>query len=224
LRLGLLGGTFNPIHLGHLRGVEAVREVFELERVYFVPAAVPPHKNEKIEVSAAHRFEMARLAIEDNPGFRISDIELTREGKSYSIDTLHHFRKQYPGAELYFVVGLDSFLEVMTWKRYQDLFSVCHFVVLNRIGSERGKLKALASHPFWAEFRHLGGEKQWIYSPSGLSTHFLDRPLMDISSSEIRERIRGGRSVRYMMQEKVEAYVNENGFYTKSGVNQETST
>lgn len=223
MHLGLLGGTFNPIHLGHLRGMEVARETFKLEKAYFIPAALPPHKDVKIEVSPAHRLEMVRLAIRDNPVFSVSDVELSREGKSYSIDTILHFRKQYPEAELFFVVGLDSFLEVHTWKRYQDLFSLCHFVVLNRIGSKRRKLIDLTPRAFWADFHHGKNANHWVHAPSGRSTHFLDRPLMDISSSEIRQRIRTGRSIRYMMQEEVEAYVHENGFYSRFQPCQEVS-
>lgn len=221
MRLGLLGGTFNPIHLGHLRGVEDAREAFNLEKIYFIPAAVPPHKNERIEVSPAHRVEMVRLAIENNPAFSVSDIELSREGKSYSIETILYFRNHYPEEELFFIVGMDSFLEVTTWKRYQDLFSLCHFVVLDRPGSKRCKLTDLTPHEFWATFRLGKDPSQWIHGPSGLSTHFLDKPLMDISSSEIRERIQTGRSVRYMMQEKVEAYIFKNGLYSRSQPGQE---
>jgi nicotinate-nucleotide adenylyltransferase len=214
LRLGLLGGTFNPIHLGHLRGVEAAREALNLDKVCFIPAALPPHKNERPEVSAAQRLEMVRLAVKDNPAFFVSDVELSRGGTSYSIDTVLYFRKQYPEAGLFFVVGLDSFLEVTTWKRYEDLFSLCHFVVLNRIGSKRSSLSDLAPRSFWADFRHGGNANHWIHGPTGLSTVFLDGPLTDISSSEIRERIRTRRSVRYMMKEKVEAYIHKRGFYS----------
>jgi nicotinate-nucleotide adenylyltransferase len=214
VRLGLLGGTFNPIHLGHLRGAEEAREAFGLEKVFFIPAAVPPHKNERIEVSPANRLEMVRLAIRDNPAFSVSDVELSREGKSYSIETVLYFRKHYPEAEVFFVVGVDSFLEVTTWKQYQDLFSLSHFVVLNRPGSRRCKLTDLTPHEFWAIF-HLGkNADQWVHGPSGLSTYFLDEPLLDISSSEIRERIQTHRSIRYMMPERVEAYIRKNGFYS----------
>lgn len=195
--------------------------MFNLEKIYFIPAAIPPHKNERIEVSPAHRLEMVRLAIEDNPAFSVSDVELSREGKSYSIETVLYLRNRWPEAELFFVVGMDSFLEVTTWKRYQDLFSLCHFVVLNRPGSKRCKLTDLTPREFWAIFRRGDDSHQWIHGPSGRSTHFLDRPFMSISSSEIRERIRTGRSVRYMMQERVEAYIWKNGFYSSSRSGQE---
>ncbi|MBW2056947.1 MAG: nicotinate-nucleotide adenylyltransferase [Deltaproteobacteria bacterium] len=215
MRLGLLGGTFNPIHFGHLRGVEEAREAFGLERVYFVPAAVPPHKDDSIEVSPAQRLEMVRLAIEDNPAFMVSDVELVRPGKSYSIDTLLYFRNESPGADLYFIVGMDSFLDVTTWKRYQDLFSLCHFVVLSRPGWKPCGLADLTPHEFWKNFRSGKDANEWVHEPSGFRTYFLERPIMDISSREIRERIRTGRSVRYMMREKVEAFVLSKGFYAK---------
>ena len=215
-RLGILGGTFNPIHLGHLRGAEAAREEFDLQKIYFIPAAVPPHKRQTIEASPAHRMEIVHLAIEDNPAFSVSDVELSREGKSYSIETILHFRRHYPEAELFFILGIDSFLEVTTWKRYQELFSLCHFVVLNRPGSAPPELRDLTPPDFWARFDPMIQASHWIHNPSGFSTYFLDRPVMDISSSEIRDRIRTGRSVRYMMPEKVAAYIYENGFYSGS--------
>jgi len=216
VRLGLLGGTFNPVHLGHLRGAEEAREAFNLEKIYFIPAAIPPHKDETIEVSPAHRIEIVRLATKDNPALSVSDVELSRGGRSYSIETILHFRKHHPEAELFFIVGMDSFLEVTTWKEYDGLFSLCNFVVLNRPGSVRHKLTDLTPHRFWANFRPGKDPNQWIHNPSGLSTHFLDKPVMDMSSSEIRERIRTGRSVRYMMQEKVETYIYKNGLYSGS--------
>lgn len=215
MRLGLLGGTFNPIHLGHLRGAEEAREALNLDRVYFIPAAIPPHKNERIRVSPADRLEMVHLAVEDNPAFSVSDVELSREGKSYSIETILYFRDRFGGAELFFIVGLDSFLEVTTWKRYGDLFSICNFVVLNRPGSERCELADFTPRVFWAKFHQEDNANKWIYGPSGLSTNFLKKPSIDVSSSEIRERIRAGRSVRYMMDAKVEAYIYEKRFYSE---------
>jgi len=217
VRLGLLGGTFNPIHLAHLRGAEEAREVFDLQRIYFIPAAIPPHKNERIRVSPEDRLKMVRLAIEENPAFSVSDVELLREGKSYSVETIHYFRDRYRGAELFFVVGLDSFLEVTTWKSYENLFSLCHFVVLNRPGSHRCEPTDLSPPEFWAKFRVGEDSSQWIYLPSGLATYFLKRPFMDISSTEIRERIRAGKSVRYMMPAEVENYIYKNRFYSESG-------
>ncbi len=223
MRLGLLGGTFNPIHLGHLRGAEEAREKLHLETICFIPAAIPPHKDERIRATPAHRLEMVRLATRDNPTFSVSDVELSREGKSYSIETVHYFRDRNRGAELFFIVGMDSFLEVTTWKSYKDLFSLCHFVVLDRPSAQRYQLTDLTPREFWSKFSISDDGRRWIYVPSGLCTHFLKNPVMDISSRDIRERIRTGRSVRYMMKEEVEAYISNNGFYAEFHTGHEDS-
>ena len=207
VRRGILGGTFNPIHLGHLRGAEEARERLDLDEICFVPAAIPPHKNQRIEVSASHRLEIVQLAIKDNPAFSVSDVELRREGKSYSVETIRYFLREDPEAELFFIVGLDSFLEITTWKKYEDIFSLCHLVVLSRPGVERCELTDLTPREFWTAFHPGKNSDHWIHGPSGHSIDFLDRPFMDISSSEIRQRIRRGKSIRYMMPERVEAYV-----------------
>jgi nicotinate-nucleotide adenylyltransferase len=216
VRLGLLGGTFNPIHIGHLRGAEEAREAFNLEKIYFIPAALPPHKDDRIEVSPTQRLEIVQLAVENNTAFSVCDVELSREGKSYTVETLHQFRRQYREAELFFILGMDSFLEVTTWKRYEDLFSLCNFVVLRRPGSERKNPEDLTPQRYWAAFHPDKDGNRWIHTPSGLSVYFLNNPLIDISSSEIRERIQTGRSVRYMMQEKVAAYIHEHGLYGRT--------
>jgi nicotinate-nucleotide adenylyltransferase len=214
VRRGILGGTFNPIHLGHLRGAEEARERLHLDQICFVPAAIPPHKNERIEVSASHRLEIVRLAIKDNPAFSVSDVELRREGKSYSVETLRFFCHEDPEAELFFIVGLDSFLEITTWKKYHDIFALCHVVVLSRPGVARCDPTELTPREFWRAFHPGRNSNHWIYMPSGHSVYFLDRPFMDISSSEIRQRIRRGKSIRYMMPERVEAYVLQKRCYS----------
>lgn len=215
-RVGILGGTFNPIHLGHLRGAEEAREALHLDTVCFVPVAIPPHKSEELEVPPNHRLEFVRLAVKGNPAFSICDVELRRKGKSYSVETVRHFHRHYPTGEIFFIVGLDAFLEITTWKRYKELFSLCHFVVLNRPGLNRRELTDLTPREFWETFRPGKNADHWVHNPSGHSTYFLSRPFMDISSSEIRDRIRRGISVRYMMPERVEAYVLEKQFYTGS--------
>ena len=182
MRLGLLGGTFNPIHIGHLRGAEEAREAFNLERICFIPAALPPHKDDRIEVSPTQRLEIVKLAVENNTAFSVCDLELSRGGKSYTVETLHQFRRQYRDAELFFILGMDSFLEVTTWKRYEDLFSLCNFVVLRRPGSERKNPEDLTPRRYWAAFHPDKDGARWIHTPSGLSVYFLNNPLIDISS------------------------------------------
>ncbi|MEI9477177.1 MAG: nicotinate-nucleotide adenylyltransferase [Deltaproteobacteria bacterium] len=133
-RIGLFGGTFNPIHLGHLRGAEDIRESFGLDRVVFLPAAIPPHKLRDDVIEPRPRLEMVKLATLANPFFSVSDVEIERSGKSYSIDTLRYFRERQPDS-FFFILGMDAFVEIETWKEYQKLFSLCNFIVMARPGS-----------------------------------------------------------------------------------------
>ena len=217
LRIGLLGGTFDPVHLWHLRTALEVAEGLTLECVYLVPASVPPHKERGAVASFADRIAMVRMAIQGTQLLGALDVEGRREGFSYTVQTLQELRDLYPDdLELFFILGMDSFLEVTTWKRYEDLFSLCNFVVLRRPGSERKNPEDLTPQRYWAAFHPDKDGNRWIHTPSGLSVYFLNNPLIDISSSEIRERIQTGRSVRYMMQEKVAAYIHEHGLYGRT--------
>lgn len=133
MRLGLLGGSFNPIHWCHLSIAQATREVLDLDQILFIPAGAPPHKQPGSLAPAAHRYEMVRLAIQDVPHFGLSDLEIRREGKSYSIDTIRAIQRHY-GADtaLFFIIGLDAFLDLPSWKEAQTLLETCHFVVISR--------------------------------------------------------------------------------------------
>ncbi len=143
LRLGILGGTFNPIHSGHLAAAEEVRARLQLERILFIPSAIPPHKQDEEVPSALHRMEMVRIATAGNPVFELSDIEIRRGGKSYTVDTIELLRQIHGGADLYFITGLDSFLEIRTWSRWEKLLSQCRFVVLSRPGYRFADLKKI---------------------------------------------------------------------------------
>ena len=133
-RIGVLGGTFNPIHYGHLAASEEVRERLDLDSVLFVPSFLPPHKHEERMPSAFERAEMVRLAIAGNPRFSLSDIEVQRGGRSYTIDTVDGLHSACPDAALFFITGLDSFLEIKTWNQWERLLTRCVFVVLSRPG------------------------------------------------------------------------------------------
>ena len=132
-KIGLFGGTFNPIHLGHLRGAEEVRECCGLDEIIFIPAATPPHKEAGEVIEATHRLEMLRLATRTNPHFSVSTVELERRGTSYSIDTIRFFLEKDQGA-LSFILGRDAFVEIETWREYPTLFSLCSFIVMARPG------------------------------------------------------------------------------------------
>ena len=141
-RLGLLGGTFNPVHYGHLRAAEETAELMGLGRVTFIPSAQPPHKKGQPQVEFRHRLAMTRLACADNSSFAVSDLEGKRDGPSYTVQTLGQLhQEQGPGLELYFITGLDAFLEIHSWKRYQELFELAAFVVITRPGSNPDQLE-----------------------------------------------------------------------------------
>jgi nicotinate-nucleotide adenylyltransferase len=213
--MALFGGTFNPIHLGHLRGAEEIRESFGLEDVVFIPAAIPPHKEMKGILDASHRLEMTRLATSTNPCFSISDIELRRTGKSYSIDTIRYFRKTHKGP-LFFILGADAFLEIETWKEFPSLFSLCHFVVMVRPGSQgKGNAHELPGGlvPF---FRYDPSGETWIHI-SGHCLYLKEITSFDISSTKIRELTDREASIRYLVPTEVEAYIKGKRLYRRDG-------
>jgi nicotinate-nucleotide adenylyltransferase len=209
--MGLFGGTFNPIHLGHLRGAEEIRDTFSLEKVVFIPAAIPPHKKSGGMMDASHRLEMVRLAVSNNRCFSASDIELKRSGKSYSVDTIRHFRETHAGP-IFFIMGRDAFLEIETWKEFKTLFSLCHFVVMARPGSEeKGPVSPLPTGlaPY---FRYDPSAEAWVHA-SGNSLYFREITFLDISSTKIRGLMERGKSIRYLVPAEVEAYIRDKGFY-----------
>ena len=135
MKLGILGGTFNPIHSGHLRVAEEIGEELELAKVYIIPSGMPPHKGQYPLADFSHRFEMALLASKISPLLDVWDIEGKRPGFSYSIETLQLFHSNFESnLELYFIIGTDSFIEIQTWREYQNLFNFASFVVINSVG------------------------------------------------------------------------------------------
>ncbi len=214
-KVGLFGGTFNPIHFGHLRGAEEVREAFELEEIIFIPASLPPHKVSEKIAEARYRLEMVRLAISENPFFALSDIEIKRPGKSYTIDTIRYFKENFLW-NLYFILGSDAFEEIETWKEYQTLFTLCDFIVMVRPGLELHSFTSRLPTSLRDHFRPGGDNARWIHS-SGHSLFFKEITFLDISSTKIRENIAQGRSVRYLLPPGVESYIKECGLYRKIG-------
>ncbi len=214
-KVGLFGGTFNPIHFGHLRGAEEVREAFELEEIIFIPASIPPHKVSEKIAEARYRLEMVRLAISGNPFFTLSDIEIRRPGTSYSIDTIRYFKENYLW-NLYFILGSDAFEEIETWREYQTLFTLCDFIVMVRPGLEYNSFTFPLPTSLRDHFRPGGDNGRWVHS-SGHSLFLKEITFLDISSTKIRENIAHGRSVRYLLPPQVESYIKECGLYRKLG-------
>jgi nicotinate-nucleotide adenylyltransferase len=215
-RLGILGGTFNPIHLGHLAAAEEVCDRLKLDQVIVIPSFLPPHKSDEGMPSAMQRQEMISLAIKGNPHFTGSDIEIRRGGRSFTIDTIEELRRAHAGADLYFITGLDSFLDIGTWKEWERLLTLCSFVVLSREGYRfRDIVKLGFLNSLEREFDALDRrEKTQVLLQTGeLRIHFERIPSYDISSTDIRIRIREGRSIKYLLPEAVERYIIEHNLY-----------
>jgi nicotinate-nucleotide adenylyltransferase len=212
MKIGILGGTFNPIHNAHLRIAEEVRERFDLARVVFVPTATPPHKPLAGDLPFAVRCEMVRCAIAGAPGFELSDIEGRRGGTSYSIDTLHSLRSTHPDDEYFFIIGSDSFLEFGTWHKYAAIFSLCNIVVVERPGGAVAALDKALPAAVAGEFQYFGVERRLAHH-SGYSIYYLAGVPLAISSSAIREMARLGRSIRYLVPDAVAHYIKEQRLY-----------
>ncbi|MEJ2233458.1 MAG: nicotinate-nucleotide adenylyltransferase [Syntrophobacterales bacterium] len=211
--IGIMGGTFNPIHFGHLRAAEEVAESLRLEQMIFIPAAKPPHKSEVEVVSFDHRWHMMQLAIAGNPLFVLSDLEYQRPGVSYSVETLTQLSKERGGSEeLYFVLGLDAFLELQTWKSYRELFSLCHFIVVARPGFSPESLDAMLNTQVSDRYS-FDIQLQGYRHPNLHTVYYREVTLLDISSSTIRKLLAQGGTVRYLLPKKVEEYIQQQGLY-----------
>jgi nicotinate-nucleotide adenylyltransferase len=213
MRLGLFGGTFNPIHLGHLRAGVEIQERFALDRVLYLPAAIPPHKATPELLSSAHRLKMVRLAVGGQSRLKASDAEIKRSGKSYSIQTVRHFHRAFPqGLELFFILGLDAFLEISTWKEYRQLFGLCHFIVLARHGFSRRRLPEFLFEEISPEFVPFPREHRFLH-PSGYSVYWAAITRLDISSTLIRGLRSRGQAVSYLVPEAVGGYILKKRLY-----------
>jgi nicotinate-nucleotide adenylyltransferase len=210
--IGILGGTFDPIHLAHLRLAEEVADALALFQVRFVPASIPPHRATP-RVTAAHRMEMARLACADNTRFLVDDRECRRQGPSYTVDTLLELRTEL-GAErgLCLLMGVDAFLGLTTWSRWEQLFDLAHVVVAHRPGfaMEPARLPERLAHHF--ETRNASAAARLHQSPAGLIWLQPVTPL-DISATAIRSAIRDRRSPRYLIPDSVLDYIHRSSLY-----------
>lgn len=191
MRIGVFGGTFNPPHTGHLIVAETARESLNLDKVLFIPSSIPPHKTFQSLVDAERRMAMVKLAISGNPHFEVSDIELRRDGKSYTVDTLRMLTTLYPRSQLFLLIGIDNLLELHTWKEPEEIFALCEVVAINRPGFSLSAVR-----------------KDYLRRVT-----LLRSPNIDISSSEIRRKARAGKSIRYLVPPAVEAYILKHGAY-----------
>ncbi|KPU28361.1 nicotinate-nucleotide adenylyltransferase [Caloranaerobacter sp. TR13] len=193
-----MGGTFDPIHIGHLVIAEEIRNEFELDKVIFIPAGNPPHKDNKKITSARHRYIMTLLATISNPYFEVSTIEIEKKETTYTIDTIKMLRKVCNNAELYFITGADSIFELHTWKSIGELLKLCNFIAATRPGFEMAKLES---------------KIQEIKNEYGVEIYTTMVTSLQISSTEIRDRIRDGKTIKYLVPETVERYIYKNKLY-----------
>jgi nicotinate-nucleotide adenylyltransferase len=201
MRIGVFGGTFDPPHHGHLVAAEEVRDQLELNRVLFVPAGAPPHKLGKVLSPVHHRLAMVELAIQSNPAFEVSRIDIERTGPSYSVDTLRLLREQYsPEAEFFFIMGLDSLGEIATWHSPEVLIQLCRLAVVDRPWYDIN-MKALE-----AAVPGIGQQVQFVHIP-GLA----------IASSDLQRRVAEGRTIKYQVPPAVEAYIYQHRLYRPAG-------
>ena len=200
-KIGILGGSFDPIHIGHLIIAEQISERLTLDLVLLIPCNMPPHKDAANLTAGRHRLRMVEIAIEGNPRFQACDIELTRGGVSYSVDTVTSLKSQYGrGTEFYFIVGADSLIELATWREYKRLLSLCTVVTAARPGCDLGSLPL----------------QEGLCTPEEIAVlkrHIMETPLIGISSTEIRQRRQSGESIRYLVPDAVENYIIEHNLY-----------
>lgn len=208
MRLGIFGGTFNPIHFGHLRAAEEVRQESGLDTVVFVPSYIPPHKALAGSTPADQRLEIVRLAIQTNPSFALSSFEVDQGGNSYSIRTIEHARMQY-GVTPYFILGQDAFNEISSWYQSERLFDLAHFVVMSRPEAGRPVLEDVLG-AMSASFEKTDGG---YVNGAGNRIMFVDVTPLDISSSLIRSLRKQGRSIKYLVPEEVEEYIRNERMY-----------
>jgi len=200
-KIGIMGGTFNPIHNGHLIIAEDVREKCGLDKVLFIPSGQPPHKPDTEVIDARQRYEMVRMAVENNPFFEASRIEVDRNGLTYTINTLQELKKIYgEGADLYFIIGADVVEELTTWREFRQVFQMCEFIAVLRPGYNDSDFE----NAIEKNRKDFGAKIRQVRSR-----------LIDISSSEIRKRCERHESIKYLVPDSVEEYIGRCGLYGK---------
>lgn len=192
MKVGIMGGTFDPIHIGHMLAAEAARDVYKLDEVWFMPSHIPPHKQAS-GVTGEIRLEMAAEAVYDHPSFRVLDFEIGRGGVSYTVDTVTELRRKYPQIEFRFIIGADMVNYLPKWHRIEELVAMIQFIGVNRPGSQL--------------------DMQQLPSFLQNNVKIADMPYVDISSTMIRSRVAKGESIRYMVPDRVYDYITRSGIY-----------
>lgn len=213
-RIGVFGGTFNPIHLGHVKACLEVQKVFVLDKILFIPSYIPPHKGSSDIAAPSHRLKMVELAVAEYPQFIPSPIEIEAKGKSYSILTLSKLKKHYPNAWIFFILGVDAFLEIDSWREYEKVLEQCHFIVISRPGYHLQD----AEHVLGGKYRrwtHLVSAQQQMKEEMFKRYKIFLLPIsaLGLSSQEVRKRIKNRKSITGCVAEFVEGYIIKNKLY-----------
>ncbi|MCX7823885.1 MAG: nicotinate-nucleotide adenylyltransferase [Syntrophobacterales bacterium] len=211
-RLGVFGGSFNPIHFGHLRVAEEVCEELKLDQVIFIPTFIPPHKDVSLLVPFEHRYNMLGLAIGGHPKFAVSDIEAQLGGVSYTVRTLNSLIRMYEGVDIFFLIGSDAFLEIDSWWHYKEIFNLASIVIMIRPGASRENISSFISDRLKLDYYWIGNKKCFEH-PLWRPIKLVSVTLLDISASKIREFVSLGRSIRFLVPEAVREYIICNRLY-----------
>lgn len=198
-KIGIMGGTFDPVHIGHLIVAEAARDAYDLDEVLFIPTGDPPHKKVEQLAPADKRAHMLELAVNGNSSFSVDMLEIYRKGITYTVDTLKELKVRYPkDAALYFIIGGDTLLEIDTWKAYEEVVQMCSFIVYQRPGYESEAV------------RH---EALRLLNEYNANIHFVEGPFLEISSKDIRNRILLNKTIKYLVPESIERFIMERHLY-----------
>ncbi len=215
MKIGLMGGSFDPVHAGHLRAAEEISERLALDEVVFIPTLVSPHKSSETMAASSHRLNMLNLSAKRNSRFRVSDMELRREPPSYTVDTLRALKQSGPENGYYFIMGCELFAEIDTWKNFPELFNYSSFVVLRRPGYDFADSASTIPLALKNDFRYSYSDRGMdvFAHKSSNKLFFIDIAGVRVSSTEVRELARHGNSLRYLVPREVERYIAENGLY-----------
>jgi nicotinate-nucleotide adenylyltransferase len=208
MTLGVLGGTFDPIHNGHIAAADAAERALGLEGIMLVPARIPPHRQDPVGAGSEHRLAMAELAARERPRWSASRIEIDRDGPSYTYDTLAELHRQFPGTQIFFILGADAFAEIATWSRYPAVLDLANFVVVSRPGITLDSLCERVPSAFTLR------PSAFSLQPSAKTRVILvESSTPDVSSTEIRRRVRAGENLTGLVPESVENYIDTHHLY-----------
>ncbi len=192
MKVGIFGGTFNPVHYGYLINAAVIKEEYSLDLLYFVPSKTPVHKEIQENVTAEDRYEMTRIAVENRPGFEVSRIEIDRKAESYMVYTVRDMKEKHPGDDIFLIIGYDSYIELDTWRQYEELLSETTIIVMDRVTDCRERER----------------------KPDKGRILFADNPLIEISSTDMRNRLKQGKTVAFMAPDTVIEYIINKRVYT----------